>query len=334
MTINDPVYIKSPHFSSKITILRCNNIVSKIDECEIIIITNYDVIDKGFYDNLPDLLLYSQENNKKIYYDSTTELISGEFIEKIKMFSNLKTLNLFGSGVMDQHKENLEELTLKGCEVTIKPFFLIYYDQYTPISTHNELKHKTFLMLGGKSKIARTALTGIVYSKGLDKYGYISYFGFKPNTEFSEESVYDYFMSDSPDEQKDRVKSGLLKMGGNKTIDVNNFDYNTSHSREYNSNFYNNVDFVIIMESDVTNDRVFITEKTTKCIQLNKKFILLSSCGMLEKTKEFYKEYHNMDISHLTDWCDTSYDKISNVWERIDKISNVIESHCHDNNLL
>ena len=80
------------------------------------------------------------------------------------------------------------------------------------------------------------------------------------------------------------------------------------------------------MESDVTNDRSFITEKTTKCVQQDKKFILLSSKGMLSKTKNEYQKYHGIDISHLTDWCDTSYDEIDNVWYRIDKIVKIMKN--------
>ena len=57
-------------------------------------------------------------------------------------------------------------------------------------------------------------------------------------------------------------------------MDVTLFNHKTSHTREYDSTYYDLVDVVLIMESDVTNDRSFITEKTTKCVQQDKKFIL------------------------------------------------------------
>ena len=41
--------------------------------------------------------------------------------------------------------------------------------------------------------------------------------------------------------------------------------------------------------------------------------------------KHEVKEHLNLDITHLTDWCDTSYDEIGDIWKRLDKIINIIE---------
>jgi hypothetical protein len=280
-----------------------------------------------FYDKFEELVEYTKNKNKKIYYDSTTELISEEFIEKIERYTDLSQLNIFTNGPTETHKDRFYNLEKKGVTLFVEQYFVKYCNYYVPIKISNEKKRRCFLLLGGKSKSFRTALTGLIYHNNLEEHGHISYFGFEPHNNFSDESVFDYFMSDSPIEQKLKVKDGLHKMGGNKYLDVEGFDHQTSHTRLYDSTYYDLVDFVVIMESDIAENRVFITEKTTKCVQMNKKFILLSSCGMLEKTKEYYKKYHDLDISHLTDWCDNSYDKITNVWDRIDTISELIKKH-------
>jgi hypothetical protein len=112
-------------------------------------------------------------------------------------------------------------------------------------------------------------------------------------------------------------------------LDTTNLNYITSHAREYNADYYKAVDFVIVVESHINvgleQDKVFfITEKISKCIQLDIPFILLGTEGLLRHTKEQAKIHLGKDISHLTDWCDTSYDDIENLWERIDKIVDII----------
>ena len=84
-----------------------------------------------------------------------------------------------------------------------------------PIKNYDAQKkeHRQFLLLGGKAKTFRTALTSLLYFEGLDKCGYISYFGFKPLNTFTNETKDMYFMTDSPNEQKRRVEIGLEKMG-------------------------------------------------------------------------------------------------------------------------
>ena len=106
-------------------------------------------------------------------------------------------------------------------------------------------------------------------------------------------------------------------------LDVNNHTHGITHTRFYNGDYYKVVDFVIVVESDVSEGLHFITEKTMKCIQQDKKFILLASKGSLANLKHEVKEHLNLDITHLTDWCDISYDEIGNIWERLDKIINI-----------
>jgi len=308
--------------------MRPKHIVDNVDQSKIILITNYDVVGDNFYERFDELLKLCLNDNKEIYYDSTTELLSQEFLQKIRHYEDLSPINVFTNGVVDESIIDLKVVKNRGLNITIEPYFVKYYDYYMPIKNYDAQKkeHRQFLLLGGKAKTFRTALTSLLYFEGLDKCGYISYFGFKPLNTFTNETKDMYFMTDSPNEQKRRVEIGLEKMGSNKVLDVTLFNHKTSHTREYDSTYYDLVDFVLIMESDVTNDRSFITEKTTKCVQQDKKFILLSSKGMLSKTKNEYQKYHGIDISHLTDWCDTSYDEIDNVWYRIDKIVKIMKN--------
>lgn len=327
MIIKDPTYIYKG-ISRDTSAMRPKHIVGNVDQSKIILITNYDVVDEDFYGRFDELLKLCLHDNKEIYYDSTTELLSQEFLQKIKHYEDLSPINIFTNGVVDESIVDLRVVKSRGLNITVEPYFVKYYDYYVPIKNYNVQKkeHRQFLLLGGKAKTFRTALTSLLYFEGLDKYGYISYFGFEPLDTFTNETKDLYFMTDSPNQQKRRVEEGLKKMGGNKVLDVSLFNHKISHSRDYDATYYDMVDFVVIMESDVTNDRSFITEKTTKCVQQNKKFILLSSKGMLDKTKKEYLNYHNKDISHLTDWCDTSYDNIDDVWFRIDKIVKIIKN--------
>ena len=123
--------------------------------------------------------------------------------------------------------------------------------------------------------------------------------------------------------QKMKIKDGLSKLPKKLVLDVNNLTHGISHTRFYNGDYYKVVDFVIVVESDVSEGLHFITEKTMKCIQQDKKFILLASKGSLANLKHEVKEHLNLDITHLTDWCDISYDEIGNIWERLDKIINI-----------
>ena len=328
MIITKPTYVYRG-ISPETSTMRVKHQVLNTNECEIILVTNYDVVSEGFYETFKELVNLSINEGKEIYYDSTTELLSQEFLEKVKSYKNLSTLKIFTNGVIDESKINSKVVKLRGATIIVEPFFVKYYDYYQPIKDVDIIRSKvkkSFLLLGGKSKTFRTALTALLYFEGLDDYGYISYFGFNPLGTFTNETKDMYFMTDSPNEQKRRVQIGLEKMGSNKVLDVTSFNHKISHTREYDATYYDMVDFVIIMESDVTNDRSFITEKTTKCVQQNKKFILLSSKGMLDRTKKEYLNYHNKDISHLTDWCDTLYDNIEDVWLRIDKIVKIIKN--------
>ena len=100
MIINEPLKFYSGHdyIGDDMSILRPKNVVSAIEDCEIILLTNYDALYEKFYENFTKLIRYSKENNKKIYYDSTTELISENFIDKIQRHDDLSTLTILTNG--------------------------------------------------------------------------------------------------------------------------------------------------------------------------------------------------------------------------------------------
>jgi len=254
MIITKPIYVHNgigPNTST----MRPKNIVDNTNDCEIILITNYNVVEVGFYKTFEKLVKFSIEKNKTIYYDSTTELLSQEFLEKVKSYEDLSTLKIFTNGIIDESLVDSKVVISKGATITVEPYFVKYFDYYQPIKNNHKVGTKdqrSFLLLGGKSKTFRTALTSLIYFEGLEDHGYISYFGFEPLETFTNEKKDHYFRTDSPNEQKRRVEIGLEKMGGNKVLDANLFNYEISHSREYDETYYNLVDFVIIMENDVT----------------------------------------------------------------------------------
>ena len=49
-------------------------------------------------------------------------------------------------------------------------------------------------------------------------------------------------------------------------------------------------------------------------------------CGRFPRNPLNQSELFGVDISHLTDWCDTSYDDIDNDVERVLKIKDIISN--------
>lgn len=118
------------------------------------------------------------------------------------------------------------------------------------------------------------------------------------------------------------IRDELKKMNLPLVADTTHFSYKISHTKEFNAALYNAVDFVIVPETTrcTMNGNFFPTEKTIKCINLNKKFIPIASKGFIKNLKKYYKDNFNKDISNLTDWCDTSFDDIISLEERIKRV--------------
>ena len=76
--------------SPETSTMRVKHQVSNTNDCEIILVTNYDVVSEGFYETFKELVNYSIDEGKEIYYDSTTELLSQEFLEKVMILEMIK----------------------------------------------------------------------------------------------------------------------------------------------------------------------------------------------------------------------------------------------------
>ena len=50
-----------------------------------------------------------------------------------------------------------------------------------------------------------------------------------------------------------------------------------------------------------------------------------TSRNYIENLKAYYKDKLNTDISHLTDWCNTSYSKEQNTFKRAEKIIQIVK---------
>ena len=85
MIIKDPTYIYKG-ISRDTSAMRPKHIVDNVDQSKIILITNYDVVGDNFYERFDELLKLCLNDNKEIYYDSTTELLSQEFLQRIKHY--------------------------------------------------------------------------------------------------------------------------------------------------------------------------------------------------------------------------------------------------------
>ena len=72
--------------------------------------------------NFTKLITYSKENNKKIYYDSTTELISENFIDKIQRHDDLSTLTILTNGPTNNYEKKFYNLRDKGVTLIVNNF--------------------------------------------------------------------------------------------------------------------------------------------------------------------------------------------------------------------
>ena len=324
MKIFENVYLfEKRTYNERTTNIRCLNIVDDPKHAFWVVFKSYDFTSEQFDDKFTHFL----NQSKKCLIDNSAELTSPDLVDFLIGHDKLNTVTLLTNGFRKVDIEKIDELVDKGCEIIQEDFFIKYgHEYYQPIFTINKPQYKNFLILNGKPKPYRTILTSLLYEEGLDEYGYISYFHSDLRGDFYPEKCEDVFDLNLNEELENKVKTGLDIMGGDKILDTHNFNYSVSHMRDYNADYYGAVDFVVVPESDIEEGIRFITEKTLKVIQQNKKFILLSSSGMLKETKRVYYDLYGIDISHLTDWCDTSYDDITDTLERTLKIKDIISN--------
>jgi len=328
MIIKEPSYVKYANTSAYSTFLRYTNITLDIESAKNIVVHTYTDDPEELILKIKGLIcLYPK---KTIIIDNTTEKLSDSIGSKLLVECNSNNIIILCNGVNDYNlRSNLINSRIKFIE---EQFFVKYYYYYTPnFSAPKDIPKRKFLLLTGKDKLERRTLVRKLIQRGLDQYGYISYFGIVPEVgsiplhTTNSNPVYDEFVNLN-EKENDRFFKQFNK---NLTLDEKVFDYNISHSRNYFAKYYNAVDFLIIPESDVFSTRVFHTEKTTKAIQLNKKFLLLNTQGAIQDLKVTFNRLHNKDINHLTDWVDTTYDSILDINNKINTIVDIVEEQVH-----
>lgn len=326
MTINDVVYFFSYSHSPLLSFLKFPNETKKIDECETIVVSQYS-INSSFISSLSKYI----HNGYKVIIDNSAEILGLNSIEFILSVGKPENVTVYANSYETSMESDVQKIIDYGANVIIEPFFISCINYYQPTYTNEIINKKEFLLLCGKSKPTRTSMVGLLSYYDLIKYGHVSFFGdgvINNKSNFFRDKKSDYFdKTNSPDDQKNKVRLGLSKLPSKMILDVQDLTHSISHGRKYNGDYYDSVNFVIVVESDIREGMIFITEKTMKCVQQNKKFILFASSGSLSFIKNKVKLYLNKDITHLTDWCDTSYDNIKDKWERLDKIVNIVKDN-------
>ncbi|OUW95205.1 MAG: hypothetical protein CBD88_04535 [Flavobacteriales bacterium TMED228] len=294
---------------------------------EILVYNCVQFVKESYLERMRNLSPFIKD--KQIYIDSTYELFSEKIVSFLDAaFENLKNFHYFFiPSKMQENCLSLKNCIDKGLQIYPAQYFADYPDKYIPIISNDfdKVEKKKFLFYTGKVSKERTLLVSLLSYFDLIKYGYVSYFGNKNiDSNFDTQKEEDVFFLNLTKKQKKIIQEGFEKLTLPLTVDVKKFNKDIAHAREYNADYYNAVDFCVISETDHYKG-MFITEKTVKCIQQNKKFIAFAGHNYINDLKLYYREKHKQDISHLTDWCDTSYDKCKDTFDRAKKIVEIIK---------
>lgn len=277
-----------------------------------------------------------QNVKKRIYIDSTYELMESSVLKILSKYHNLSNVYYFYNPRSPSYCADLVQ-NLKYKQLKLRPhhYFLTYANEYIPDYNLAPLPKKRFLCLTGKVNPYRTFLIALLSKHNLLEHGHVSYFGSDHYIDdfcglYNEEDFEQVpWLSDNSKQFiRDEIKHISLPI----TADVDKFSSVMSHSRSFNAQLYKAVDFAIVPETFgcTVNEEFFPTEKTAKCILMNKKIIPVGSQHFLKNLKNYYKRQFNEDISHLTDWCDTSYDDEPAVENRIKKVVELIASEVNN----
>lgn len=326
MLITRPVFLHNNCNSPETTFLRFSNIVEDNKNASVVI-SNY---------NTPELLeslikQYTSLNiEREVIIDCSTELINSQTVDVLVNLSKKYRITLYYNNC---HR-TIDVDKLKSSNITLinKPFFLEYCYYYIPVFVANQSQKSnypspSYLLLTGKPKFERALFVYKLYQNKLESNGIISYFGVEEKNKFTvityQESSENYLFKKYHKE----IESFNKSLSKDLTVDELEFTYDISHSRFYNGDLYKLADFVIVLESDLYSDSLFITEKPMKAIMLNKKFIYLAKKGQLFELKRLMLEIHNRDISELTDWIDTKYDDIEDIDEKFDYVIGIMRAY-------
>lgn len=326
LTLHEKVYISSQHPASHFAIL---NTVFDIMKADLIFIDIYE-LKKLSEKDISKLTKY----NKKIYIDSTYELFEESILRKLLNsvpINSIKNLFYFYIPRSLEHNSLKKHFKKNGMNFFPRQYFIDNLEKYKPVNG-KELEKKVFLCMNGKPNAARSLLVSLLSKNNLLNYGHVSF--------FSNEYVDKNFSLAKKEDGNFRFSKDTLSIIDKEisllklplAIDCNVFTFKISHETNFNAEPYHAVDFVIVSETygSAIDEEFFVTEKTAKCIILNKKFIPVASQNFLKNLKDYCKNNLNKDISHLTDWCDTSYDDISNLEDRIKKIIEIVKSQCYE----
>jgi hypothetical protein len=86
---------------------------------------------------------------------------------------------------------------------------------------------------------------------------------------------------------------------------------------QYNIDHYSQTFLSLIPETGFSNHSVFFSEKIWKSIRIGHPFIVIGNPGMLQ-------ELHNLGFKTFNDYWDESYDNVSNLEERVNKITSIL----------
>jgi|TARA_B110000908_G_C10161808_1_gene406403 hypothetical protein len=328
MIINKKTFVHSQ--SADLSFLRFTNRTTLTD-AEVVVYDFHEFVDMS-HKQMRKINRLIREG-KLIYIDSTWEREEMEVLEKIDTFPEIGSIHYFYNprhfekSSKDPRRALLLKLIQRGLVCVAKQYFINYANIYKPAANNTPMPNKSYLCLTGKVNPIRTFLITLLSRYKLLQHGHVSYFGenhtdpsFEP-LKINEFNNAEYLSRSA----KELIRKELTQIKLPIIADVNKFDAKISWTKEFNAELYNAVDFVIVVETfGCTNsDDFFPTEKTAKCILMNKKFIPIASKGFLRKLKSYYTTEFNKDISHLTDWCDTSFDDLSSLEERVKRVVEV-----------
>lgn len=290
------------------TFLTFRKEVGSIDEAECTVLTYHEIGEFSSKDTLIEYL--NQFKQKTVIIDATFENLRPDTYQWIK--DSKIDYKIYTNGIWGSTDEDIQD-----SRVNIQPYFLTNLDLYKPIQKSSKnLQQKAFIYMVGKCRTHRLKLLKRLYEENLVKEGHVSYFLSKElnfNPEITEENpkrLLEFF--------KDRPQ--------HLSLDSSAFTFTESHTKEFTRDYFDVSEFAIITETFTEYNGVhFFTEKVGKCILLNKKFILLGPVRSISKLKSYCKRYLNLDISHLTDWADLTYDIEEDLDTRIELIVDQIK---------
>lgn len=275
-----------------------------------------------------DVFLALIKDNKKIYIDLTYESMEISVLNHLNKFDDLSNFYYHCVPRNPPHQElqlMIEKTKAKRLNFVFDQYYISGFDRYKPYSIETVPKKK-YLCYNGKTKPDRTLVVALLSYYNLLDQGYVTLYGetyTAPN--FTPGKISDVYTLPLSDDIKQKVEIGLSKITLPLYIEEPIFSRELSHSFKYRIDFYNAVEFVLVTETRQFG--FFVSEKTVKCIENNKKFIVSADPHYIKKLKRYYLEKYNRDISHLTDWCDLSYDDEVNIVKRIEKIIEIVKEH-------